>query len=163
MRPADLVRTLVAFAILVVLHFPLRPLLGWRAAPDFLVIALLLVAIRVRPGTAALVGLVMGIIADSLTLHAFGAGALGMTVVGFMASWLKAVFFADDLPLNAFFFFLGKWVFDLVFILAEHRAGLSELLAQVLLWSPLSAVVTSAFGLLTLIVLRPILRPRAAA
>ena len=68
MRPSDLLRTLIAFVILVVLHFTLRPLLGWRASPDFLVIALLLVAIRVRPGTAALIGLVMGITADSLTL-----------------------------------------------------------------------------------------------
>ena len=34
-----------------------------------------------------------------------------MTVVGFAASWLKAVFFADNLALNAFFFFLGKWVY----------------------------------------------------
>ena len=162
MRPSDLLRTLIAFVILVVLHFTLRPLLGWRAAPDFLVIALLLVAIRVRPGTAALIGLIMGITADSLTLHAFGAGALGMTVVGFMASWLKAVFFADDLTLNAFFFFLGKWVFDIVFVVAEHRASGSELLVQLFLWSPLSALVTALFGLITLLVLRPILRPVAA-
>ena len=85
-----------------------------------------------------------------------------MTVVGFMASWLKAVFFADDLTLNAFFFFLGKWVFDIVFVLAEHRAGGTEILLQLFLWSPLSALVTAVFGLITLLVLRPILRPVAA-
>ena len=66
MRPVDLARTLVAFVVLVLLHYTLRPLLGWRVGPDFLVIALLLVAIRVRPGTAAVLGLVMGIVADSL-------------------------------------------------------------------------------------------------
>ena len=38
----------------------------------------------------------------------FGAAALGMAIVGFGASWLKAVFFADNLALNGFFLFLGE-------------------------------------------------------
>ncbi len=159
MRPIDLARTLIAFVVLVLLHFTLRPLLGWRVGPDFLVIALLLVAIRVRPGTAAVLGLVMGIVADSIELHAFGAGALAMCCVGFAASWLKAVFFADDMFLNAFFFFAGKWAFDIIFLLAERRVGGGELLRELLVWSPITAVVTALWGLLTLLILRPILRP----
>jgi rod shape-determining protein MreD len=159
MRPVDLARTLIAFVVLVLLHFTLRPLLGWRVGPDFLVIALLLVAIRVRPGTAAVLGLLMGIVADSIELHAFGAGALAMCCVGFAASWLKAVFFADDMFLNAFFFFSGKWAFDVIFLLAERRVGGGELLRELLVWSPITAVVTALWGLLTLLILRPILRP----
>jgi rod shape-determining protein MreD len=158
MRPTDLLRTAFAFVVLVLLHFSLRPLLGWRASPDFLVIALLLVAIRVRPGTAALIGLVMGIIADSVTMHAFGASALSMTIVGFAASWLKAVFFADDIVLNAFFFFLGKWAFDVLYVLAEQNEGAGGVLMQLLVWSPLTAAVTAAAGIITLLVLRPVLR-----
>ena len=159
MRPIDLARTLLAFVVLVLLHFTLRPLLGWRVGPDFLVIALLLVAIRLRPGAAAVLGLVMGIVADSIELHAFGAGALAMCCVGFAASWLKAVFFADDMFLNAFFFFSGKWAFDIIFLLAERRVGGGELLRELLVWSPITAVVTALWGLLTLLILRPILRP----
>ena len=159
MRPIDLARTLLAFVVLVLLHFTLRPLLGWRVGPDFLVIALLLVAIRVRPGAAAVLGLVMGIVADSIELHAFGAGALAMCCGGFAASWLKAVFFADDMFLNAFFFFSGKWAFDIIFLLAERRVGGGELLRELLVWSPITAVVTALWGLLTLLILRPILRP----
>lgn len=158
MRPTHFVRTLVAFTVLVLLHFTLRPLLGWRVGPDFLVIALLLVAIRVRPGTAAILGLLMGLVADSMEVHAFGAGALAMSTVGFTASWLKAVFFADDMLLNATFFFAGKWAFDAVFLLAEHRLGVGELLTELLVWSPITAAVTALWGLLTLLILRPILR-----
>lgn len=161
MRPSDLVRTLIAFVILVLLHYTLRPFLGWRAGPDFLIIALLLVAIRVRPGTAALVGLLMGIAADSLEPHAFGAGALAMTIVGFAASWLKAVFFADDVALNALFFFCGKWAFDAIFLVAEHQATGGDLVLSLLVWSPLKGIVTAIFGLLTLLILRPVLRAPA--
>ena len=162
MRTMDLVRTVLAFAVLVVLHFTLRPLLGWRAGPDFLVIALLLVSIRVRPGSAAVIGFVIGIVADTLALHAFGASALAMTVVGFVDSWLKAVFFADDISLNAFFFFLGKWAFDVVYLASVHRTGGTELATQVLLWSPLAAAVTAFAALITLFLLKPTLRTSSA-
>jgi rod shape-determining protein MreD len=123
MTLGSMARAVAMFAILVVLHYTLRPLLGWRAPMDFLVLALLLSAIRVRPAAGALIGLALGIVSDSLTPDALGAGAIAMTIVGYLASWLKAVFFADNIALNAFFFFLGKWVFDLIYFTVEHRIG----------------------------------------
>src|SRR5688500_19137996 len=116
-------RAVVTFVILVLLHYTLRPLLGWRAPMDFLLLALLLASIRVRPAVAALIGLALGLVADSLTPESLGAGAIAMTVVGYVASWLKAVFFADNIALNAFFFFLGKWMFDLICFVVEQRLG----------------------------------------
>ena len=62
------------FLLLVGLQYTLRPVLAWRAPIDFLVIALLLVAVRARPGVAAMVGFALGLLADSLTPGAFGAG-----------------------------------------------------------------------------------------
>lgn len=159
MSLGSVARALATFIILVLLHYTLRPLLGWRAPMDFLVLALLLAAIRVRPAFGALIGLALGIISDSLTPDALGAGAVAMTVVGYLASWLKAVFFADNLALNAFFFFLGKWVFDLIYFTVEHRLGGIELVQQLLLWSPLSAAATAVAGVLLLFVMRPLLEP----
>jgi len=147
----------IVFLLLVVLQFTLRPVLAWRASIDFLVIALLLVAVRTRPGGAALAGFALGILADSLTPEAFGAGALAMAVVGFGASWLKAAFFADNIALNGIFIFAGKWAFDTIFLLAEHRLQGTELLVQVLLWSPLAAAATAAAGLVVLLTVRPVL------
>jgi rod shape-determining protein MreD len=148
------------FLLLVALHYTLRPVLAWRASIDFLVIALLLVAVRTRPGTAALAGFVLGLLSDSLTPEAFGAGALAMTMVGFGASWLKAAFFADDILLNGFFIFGGKWVFDAIFLLVEHRLQGADLLSQILLWSPLAAALTAVAGLLVLLTVRPVLATR---
>jgi rod shape-determining protein MreD len=156
------VRTAVVCAILIVLHFTLRPLLAWRAGIDFLVIALIFGAVRLRPGGAALFGFLLGLAADSLALNAFGANALAMTVVGFAASWLKAVFFADNLALNGFFLFVGKWLFDLIFLIAERRLGGLELLMQIVVWSSLSAAVTALAGVVALMVLRPLLEARTA-
>lgn len=152
----------VIFLLLVFLHYTLRPVLAWRASIDFLVIALLLVAVRTRPGAAALAGFVLGLLSDSLTPESFGAGALAMTIVGFGASWLKAAFFADNIALNGIFIFAGKWAFDTIFLLAEHRLQGTDLLVQVLLWSPLAAAATAAAGLVVLLAVRPVLgAPRA--
>jgi len=155
-------RALVTFIILVLLHYTLRPLLGWRAPMDFLVLALLLASIRVRPAAAALIGLAIGLVADSLTPESLGAAAIAMTIVGYLASWLKAVFFADNLALNAFFFFLGKWAFDIIYFIVEGRLGGIELIQQLLLWSPLSAAATAVAGILLLLMMRPMLEPSHA-
>jgi rod shape-determining protein MreD len=154
-------RAILAFALLVLLHYTLRPLLGWRTPVDFLVIAVLLSAVRVRPGAAALIGFCTGLVADSLTPSAFGAGALAMTAVGATASWLKAVFFADNVVLHGFFFFVGKWAFDIVYVSAERRMNGVELATQLLLWSPLSAALTAVAGVILLLMLRPVLEPQA--
>ncbi len=156
------VRAVITFLILVLLHYTLRPLLGWRAPMDFLLLALLLASIRVRPAVAALIGLAVGLVADSLTPESLGAAAIAMTIVGYLASWLKAVFFADNLALNAFFFFAGKWIFDLIYFVVEQRLGGIELVQQLLLWSPLSAAATAAAGVLLLLIMRPMLEPSHA-
>jgi rod shape-determining protein MreD len=157
---ASAVRTAIVCLILIVLHYTLRPLLGWRASIDFLLLALVFAAVRMRPAGAALFGLVLGLATDSLTPDAFGAGALAATVVAFGASYLKAVFFADNLALNGFFLFIGKWSFDLVYHLMERRLHGTELLMQLAVWTPLSAAVTAIAGVLAVTLLRPILEVR---
>src|SRR6185312_4334601 len=156
------VRTIIVCAILIVLHYTLRPLLAWRASIDFLVVALLIGSVRLRPGTAALYGFLLGLVSDSLSVSAFGAAALAMSVVGFAASWLKAVFFADNLALNGFFLFLAKWLFDLIFLLVSQRASGAELAMQLFVWSPLSAAVTAVAGVVVLSLLKPLMEVRTA-
>jgi rod shape-determining protein MreD len=154
-------RPILAFIILVVLHYTLRPVLEWRTSIDFLLIALLLAAVRMRPGAAAVLGFAMGLVADSLSVGAFGA-TLAMTVVGFTASWLRAVVFAENLVLHAAFFFAGKWLFDIIFLLVERRVKGLDLVFQLLIWSPLTAMVTALAGLLVLIIMRPMLDTQPA-
>jgi rod shape-determining protein MreD len=153
-------RTILLCTVLVVLNYTLRPLLAWRASADFLIIALLLASVRVRPGIAAIFGLLLGLASDSVALSAFGAGALAMTLIGFGWSRLKAVFFADHVLLNGFFLFLGKWAYEVVMNLMERRMHGAELVMQLLVWSSLSAAVTAVAGVLALMMLRPVLETR---
>ncbi|MDH5235299.1 MAG: rod shape-determining protein MreD [Gemmatimonadota bacterium] len=150
----------VVVFVLLILQYTVRPILDWRAGIDFLIIALLVLAVRVRPGAAAASGFLIGLVADALTPAAFGAGALAMTLVGFAGSRLKAGFFAENLWLNAVFVFVGKVLFDLVYLLAEQRLGGAALLTQLFVWTPLAALVTSLVGLLVMAMVRPTLERR---
>ncbi len=161
MNMARTLRTIVLFAVLIALHYSVRPLFAARASVDFLIIALLLAAVRVRPGAAALVGFLLGLLMDSLKPGTFGAASLAMTLIGYTASWLKPVFFADNLPLNAFFFFVGKWGFDAIYLTVGQRLHGRELVIQLLLWSPLAAAITAAVGVLLLVFARPLTESRS--
>lgn len=163
MNWGSLLRTVICCVILIMLHYTVRPLLGWRTPIDFMLIATLFGAVRMRPGVAAWYGLLLGLISDALAANGFGAAALGMTIVAYTASWLKAVFFADNLALNAFFLFVGKWLFDMIVVIAGRRIVGTELAMQIFVWSPLAAALTAVAGAIVLTMLRPIMELRPTA
>ena len=69
------VQLLLVLLVLLVLQFYVRPR-SWNAriSPDFLLIGLMLYAMRSGPGAAAVAGFLVGLIEDTLTPARFGAG-----------------------------------------------------------------------------------------
>jgi rod shape-determining protein MreD len=151
---ANRIQLVLVMALRVLLHFYLRPRL-WsaRVSPDFLLIALVLFAMRAGPGAGAIAGFVVGVVNDALTPAAFGAGALAHTMVGYLAAWGRAVFFADNLLVNAAFVAVALWVRDLLLLLASGTSQ-GRLLVELTLNSPLQALSTAAFALLVLAAFR---------
>ena len=147
-------RLLLVMAFLLGLHFYLRPrLFDVKLAPDFLLIALLIYSIRSRPGHAAIAGLIVGVMADSLSPARFGAAALAYTVVAYLTAWGRAVFFADNIIVNAGVFAGGLWLRDFLVLLASGTAS-GELINKLVIWSPLHAVTTAVAGVLVLLLFR---------
>lgn len=158
----DWFRLLVAVIVLVTAHFVLRPLLGDRIEIDFLVLALLLLAIRVRPGVGALVGLALGAAADSASPSGFGSAMLALTLVGYVTSWLKAAFFAENALLDGVVIFVSAWGVVLLRLLLSGRAFEPGIAVAALVWAPLSAALTAVVGAVLFAVLRPLLKPASA-
>ena len=144
----------IVLLILLLLQFYVRPRL-WdaRVAPDFLVIALLIIAMGSRPGMGAIAGLALGLVADSLTPARVGAGMLAHTVVGYLASWGRAVFFAENMLVHAGMFFAGVWIRNLIVVLASGTSGAS-ILQELLVTAPLQGLTTAVAGMLILYVVR---------
>jgi rod shape-determining protein MreD len=148
-------RLAAVLLLLVVMHFAVRPFLGdSRVAPDFLLLALLLYAIRTTPGRASVAGFLVGLLSDALTPDAFGSAALAHTVVGYLSAWAKAVFFAENLMVSVGFFFGGAWMRDLLVLLAGGHAIGTTFLYQMLVWSPLKALTTATLGVVVLLTFR---------
>jgi rod shape-determining protein MreD len=160
-RPNGGKRVAAVLGVLVVLHFGLRPWLGNpRLAPDFLLLALLVYAIRARPGRAAVVGYLVGLLSDSLNPIAFGSAMLAYSVVGFLAAWGKAVFFAENRLVAAAFFFGGVCVRDVLVLLWGGHAGGTSIAWQLGLWTPLQGLTTAVVGVAVQAVLQGWLRVR---
>ena len=157
--PTSRIGVAVVLALLTAAHFVLRPRLGdSRFAPDFLLVALLFFAIRVRPMAGSAAGFALGLVSDAVAPTAFGAAALALTVVGYLAGWLKAIVFADNLLVTALFVFAAAWVRDAVEVLAAHQLVGGALVWQLLAFSPLAAVSTAVAATVTLVVFRGWLR-----
>ena len=150
-------------ALLVAAHFLLRPRLGDpRFAPDFLLVALLFFAIRVRPMGGTVAGFGLGLVTDAVAPTAFGAATLALTLVGYLAGWLKAIVFADNVLVTALFVFTAAWLRDIVEVLAAHQLVGGALAWQLLAYSPLAALSTATAATITLLLFRRWLRLGAA-
>jgi rod shape-determining protein MreD len=151
---ANRIQLLLVMGLLVLLHFYLRPRLGSaRVSPDFLLIALVFFAMRAGPGAGAVAGFLVGLVSDALTPAAFGAGALAHTVVGYLAAWGRAVFFADNLLVNAAFVAVALWLRDLILLVASGTSQ-GALLMALALTSPVQALSTAVTALLILAAFR---------
>lgn len=151
----DRLRRGAVLLLLVLLHFGLRPWLGTgRAAPDFLLLALLVYAIGTRPGKAAVAGFLIGLLSDAVRPVAFGSAMLAYTVVGYLAAWGKAVFFAENPVVAAAFFFGGVVVRDVLVLVWGGGLSGGGLAWQLVFWTPLQGLATAIVGLAVLYVFR---------
>jgi rod shape-determining protein MreD len=111
---------------LVVLHFVLRVGLGLGVlAPDLLVVALLLASRRMRPGGAAGLGYLLGLLEGSANPTVFGAASLALTVVGYLGSRSREWLAGDDPVTMVAYFFVGTLLYEamLYVLLAVMGAG----------------------------------------
>jgi rod shape-determining protein MreD len=154
-RKGDRLRVVFVMLLLLLLEFYLRPAIieVRHGAPDFLILVLLLLAIRRSPGVAAMIGLLIGLVIDVLTPAHFGAGILANVLVGWGAAWGRSLFFADNLMVNAALFFVGTWVRD-VLMLIFSGTPLSSMPAEALMWAPLQSLSTALVGLAVVVVFR---------
>ena len=138
-------RFAVVLLLLVVAQYALRPRLGdSRFAPDFLLIAVLFLALRSRPAVGAVAGFIVGLLGDAVASTAFGASALATTLVGFATGWARNMFVADNLLINALFVFVATWLRDIIQVVASNQLAGGALLWQLFVLSPAAALSTAA-------------------
>jgi rod shape-determining protein MreD len=140
--------------ILVLLHLTLRIGLALTVVPDLLVVALLLGARRLSGAGAAFYGLVLGILADSLAMVAFGATAVALVVVGFLGARSRNFFEGDSYLFIAFYAFLGAWMVEAIRFGVGGAAGRGQEPMLLLTATPLTALYVALSAVVALIAYR---------
>lgn len=121
-------------ALLVMAYFFLHLALGLGVVvPDLLTVALLLAARYMRAPYAAGLGLMLGLLRDSLSLVAFGADMITMTLLGYLGSRSRDLFIGDSLIFIGIYLVVGTVLHDLVYYLLAGSAlgdGLMRFVTQ---------------------------------
>ncbi len=162
--PGFLARQLLAwtgFGLLVLAQFVIRPFFDGRVTVEFLMIGVLFAAARMRPGLAAVVGFLVGLLLDAQVPDTFGSGAVGLTLICHGASRLRAVFFSDALAVTGGFVFLGTWLFLMGRLIVSGGLAAGGMVSALFLWAPLTAGATALVALALLVLFRPLYRPSA--
>jgi rod shape-determining protein MreD len=142
-------RTVVAGVVLVLAHYFLHVGLGLgRSAPDLALVGLLLMARQIRVGTAAGVGLLLGLLEDALSVLSFGANAVALTVVGLAGALTRDLWVGDSMRFMFSYLVVGKWIRDTIHWVAEGGGMHGPLMEMLFLRYPLSAVYAAAVGVL---------------
>ncbi len=139
-------------AVLILVHLLLHVGLGiGESAPDLMTVAVLLGARRMRATTAAILGLLLGVLEDSLALVSFGASAVAFSFIAVVGARSRDLFEGDSLLFVAVYLFLGKVLRDAIHVLLT--AAESDMLMSS---TPLAALYATVSGLIALGVYRAI-------
>jgi rod shape-determining protein MreD len=151
--------TALVVAALVAGHYAVRPFLPPRVSVGFLLVGVLFLAVRVRPGGAAVAGLVAGLAADASGALPLGTTSLVWIALAFLAARTRAVLFGEQAVVAGVAAFGASWVGDLLLALARP-SGTSALSAASLgVWSQLGALLTAGLAIGVHLLARDASRP----
>ena len=139
--------------MLAFLHFALRPVIDpWFARPNLLVCAVLVAALKLRPGAAAGVGFALGLLEDAWSLADLGMSALLLVLMGYLGSRTREQFVGEEPLFMGTYMFIGTWLYQAAVYLRLGAGG--DALSYLLVQSPLDALATSAVGYVALLLVR---------
>lgn len=142
LRRRDLAVAMTIVAVLLLLHFLLHPwLTGLPVGPDLLIGGLLLAALRIQAGTAAVLGFVLGPLEAAMALGDPGIYALVLTITGYLAARSRDVLFADAPVFVVVYLFTGTWLARSALVMLA--GGASELTGGLLAVVALEALATA--------------------
>jgi len=141
--------------LLAVAHFTLHLAIGLGPeAPDLLTVAVLLAARSTTGAVAAAIGLVLGLLQDALSLVAFGAEAVTLTVLGYLGARSRELFVGESLVFVGLYLFVGKWLHDVIYYTLAGSEARGDAVVRYLVVAPLSALYAAVAGVLVLVLYR---------
>ncbi|MGD2154537.1 MAG: rod shape-determining protein MreD [Gemmatimonadales bacterium] len=144
-----------AVLALTFLHFALTPLFqSWFAGPNLLLCAVLVSARQLRPGAAAAVGFVLGLLEDAMAVSHFGLATLLLVLVAYLGSLTRDTFVGEEPLFMGTYLLAGTWIYETAVYLIAGASG--DALSYIFVRAPLDGLATGVVGYLVL----PLVRAR---
>ncbi|HSJ25034.1 MAG TPA: hypothetical protein VK929_10220 [Longimicrobiales bacterium] len=144
----------IFIAVLILLHLTLRVGLALTMVPDLLVVAALLGARRLSGAGAAFYGLLLGILADSLALVAFGATSVAFVVACFLGARSRNLFEGDSYLFIIVYVFFGAWLVEAIRFGAGGAMARGQEPMLLLTAAPLTALYIALAAVVAMIAYR---------
>ncbi len=152
---------LIFILILIAFDLALHIGLGLGAlAPDLLTVAALLAARRLSGVKAAIVGLLIGLLADSIALVGFGASSIALVIVCFLGARTRDMFEGNSALFLGLYLFIGKWLRDAIWYAVAPAAHEGQQLSTLWTAAPMHALITAVCGAIALMIFRAVVGER---
>jgi rod shape-determining protein MreD len=146
-------RVWLVVAVLATLHLLLHVSFSMDGgAPDLLTLGLLLVSREIDTGKAASLGLFFGLLEDALSVLAFGANSVAMTILGIGGALTRDLFVGDSRFFLVSYVFIGKWTRDLFHWIAVDAGQRQPFVEEVLVDGGIASLYLVAVGVLVAMV-----------
>ena len=147
------VRVWLVVAVLATLHLLLHVGLSMDGgAPDLLTLGLLLASREIGIGKAASLGLFFGLLEDALSVLAFGANGVAMTILGIGGALTRDLFVGDSRFFLVSYVLIGKWTRDLFHWIAVGAGQRQPFVEEVLVDGGIASLYVVAVGLVVTMV-----------
>ena len=138
----------IVVSLLFVVHFVLHIGLSYgRGAPDLLTLGLLIAARETSLGRASVLGLSTGLLEDAMSVLAFGANSIAMTIVAVGGAVTRDLFVGDSRYFLPAYVFVGKWTRDLVHWIGMGSEVRQPFVEQVVLQGAIGSVYVAGIAL----------------
>ena len=147
------VRVWLTLGVLATLHLLLHVSFSMDGgAPDLLTLGLLLASREIGTGKAASLGLFFGLLEDALSVLAFGANSVVMTILGIGGGLTRDLFVGDSRFFLVSYVFIGKWTRDLFHWIAVDARQRQPFVGEVLVDGGIASLYVVAVGVVVTMV-----------
>lgn len=156
LQRADALVTTFAVGVLLLVHFLFRPTLTeFGLAPDLLSGGLLLAALRLRAGHAAMLGFVLGVLDAAMALENPGVVGLVLLTIAFAAARSRDLLFADARFFVVVYLLVGTWLARVALaLLGSASPGILEVVGSAVVTAVATTIVCATVDSLTSSALR---------
>jgi len=146
--------------LLAMLHLILHVGLGIGAlAPDFLAVAVLIVARRSSATGAVALAVLLGIVDDAMGIRNLGMRSIALGSAALLVTWSRNFIEGEGLLFVMAYLFVGKWVSEIILGLLTSTTVLEPLV--LVTWAPLASAWTAVAGTIALRAFRSVAGPDA--